>query len=311
MKNKNMILGLLVFGAILMTSCATGPSFKKVETIPDGVGLVYIYRPMSPVGAGVSYEVRADGVSLVTILSGEYFVHYAQPGEVEFSARTESTSAITIDIKAGHTYYLKCTLSVGITVGRPQLLVVSSEIGQNEIAGCKLMEGKTAKAITKSSYNLVLVPKGPVLINEDIVGSIDGAKTTSFINTHEKSKVTLVEYKQKIPISKTYYDVDFKQVADFIITQLEEELKKKGLKIDSGSDNAIKIGVEKVEISQGMVSLSSVISLRVEKGDGTWFKTYRVEDSSGLSIQRAFNGAVHKAVIAILKDDEFKKSISR
>jgi hypothetical protein len=310
MKRTSMGLGLVLFGIILITGCATGPSFKKVETIPEAVGLVYIYRPMSPIGSGVSYEVRADGVPLVTLLSGEYFVYYAQPGEVEFSARTESTSAITVDIKAGQTYYLKCTLSVGITVGRPQLVIVSPAIGESEVAGCKLEEGKTAKALTKSSYNLALVPKGPVSIDKDIVGSLEGSTPLSLVNGHEKSKVTLVPLKPTIIVTKTF-DVDYKQLEDFVIAQLDEELRKKGAKIEPQNDNSFKFTVETVELHQGMTTGTSSITLRIEKRDGTWSKTYKAEGSSALTVQRAFNDAAHKMVITILKDEDFRKLISK
>jgi len=307
MKRTSMTFGLALFGIILITGCATGPSFKKVETIPEGVGIVYIYRPASPIGAGVSYEVRADGTPIVTLLSGEYFVYQAKPGEVEFSARTESTSAITADIKAGQTYYLRCTLSVGITVGRPQLVLVSSEVGENEVAACKLEEGKTAKALTKTSYNLALAPKGPVSIDKDIVGSMEGSQPVSLVNGHDKSKITLVPLKPTILVSKMV-DVDYRQLADFVMGQLEEELKRKGAKIEPQSENLFKFTVENVELRQGM-SMSSTITLRAEKGDRTWSKTYTAEDSSGLTLQRAFNGSVHKMVILILKDDDFKRSI--
>ena len=222
MNKTGTILGWVLFGIILITGCATGPSFKKVEAIPEGVGIVYIYRPVSPIGAGVSYDVRADGIPLVTLLSGEYFVHHAQPGEVEFSARTESISAITIDIKAGQTYYLKCTLSLGITVGRPQLVLVSSEVGEKEIAACKLEEGKTAKALTKPFYTQApLVAEGPVSIDKDILGPAVGSTPFSLVNGHEKSKITLVPLKSAIIFVSNAFDVEYKQLADFIMAQLE------------------------------------------------------------------------------------------
>jgi len=309
MKKASATLGWVLFGIIFITGCATGPSFKKVEAIPEGVGIVYIYRPASPIGAGASYDVRADGISLVTLLSGEYFVHYAQPGEVEFSARTESTSAITVDIKAGQTYYLKCTLSFGITVGRPQLVLVSSDVGEKEIAACNLEEGKTAKTLTKASPEASLVAEGPVSIDKDILAPTLSSTPFSLVNGHEKSKITIVPMKPTITITRTF-DVDYKQLADFIMAQLEEELKNNGAKIQPESDNSFKFTVETVELRYGVL-YSSIITLLVKKEGGTWSKTYKTEDSSGWAMQRAFNGAAHKMVILILKDDDFRRLISK
>lgn len=60
-------------------------------------------------------------------------------GEVEFWAKTESKSAVTIDVKTGQAYYLNGTVGAGILVGRPHLMVVSEEVGQKEISEYKLI----------------------------------------------------------------------------------------------------------------------------------------------------------------------------
>jgi hypothetical protein len=137
-----LILVSLLIGLVLFSSCATGPAFIKIETIPEDMGLVYIYRPGKAMGSGVSYQVKANGIPIFRLRAGGYYAYFAKPGEIEFSAKTESTSSITLDVKAGQTYYLKGTVGVGFFVGRPHLLVVSAEVGEKEIVKCKLSEGK-------------------------------------------------------------------------------------------------------------------------------------------------------------------------
>jgi len=44
---------------------------------------------------------------------------------------------VTLDLKPGDVKYVKGTLGVGFLVGRPNLTVVSNELGANEIKGCK------------------------------------------------------------------------------------------------------------------------------------------------------------------------------
>lgn len=143
------IAGLLV-SAFLLPGCATlGPPFQKVEKIPDNMGLVYIYRPAKLMGGAIAYEVEANKVLVTHLPAGGYYPYFAKPGEIEFSAQTESKSAVTIDVKAGETYYIKGTIGIGFFVGRPHLIVVPREEGAKEIAECKLIPEETAKGTAK------------------------------------------------------------------------------------------------------------------------------------------------------------------
>ena len=148
MKRKHLRLSTflsvsLLIGFLFLLGCATGPAFTKIETMPEDAGLVYIYRPGSPIGAAVSYDVKANGIPIVYLTPGGYYPYFAKPGEIEFSAKTESTSSITLDVKPRQTYYIKGTVGIGILVGRPHLVLVSTEVGEKEIVKCKLCgEGK-------------------------------------------------------------------------------------------------------------------------------------------------------------------------
>lgn len=62
-----------------------------------------------------------------------------------FSDHPESRCAVTIDVKPGQTYYRKGTVGDGIIVGRPHLIVVSEEVGVQEIASCKRIPEPQAK----------------------------------------------------------------------------------------------------------------------------------------------------------------------
>jgi len=146
MKSKSFVLILiltsLLVGLLLFPGCASGPKFTKIQAIPDSMGLVYIYRPGKLIGGAVSYQVNANGTSITRLGSGGYFPYFAKPGEIEFSAKTESTSSITLDVKSGQTYYIKGTVGIGILVGRPHLVLVPADLGEKEIVECKLLEEK-------------------------------------------------------------------------------------------------------------------------------------------------------------------------
>lgn len=146
MKNgmNRFVFATLLIGVLMLSGCATlGPVYNKVDKIPEGMGLVYIYRPSSFIGGGVSYDVKAGENTIITTLyNGGYYPYYAKPGETEFWAKTESKSSVTIDIKPLQTYYIKGTVGVGILVGRPHLMVVSQDVAEQELTECKLIPEK-------------------------------------------------------------------------------------------------------------------------------------------------------------------------
>jgi hypothetical protein len=137
----------LVLTGFLVSGCATlGPAFKPEQSLPSDKGTVYIYRESKMIGGAVSYTVSANGMPLAKLSSGSYFVYHAVPGEVEFSAQTEAKTSVTIDIRAGEAYYVKGSVGMGVFIGHPHLLLVSSDIGQKEIAECKLVPGAPSDA---------------------------------------------------------------------------------------------------------------------------------------------------------------------
>jgi hypothetical protein len=126
--------------AFLLTGCASlGPKFTPVEEVKEDKGLIYIYRPNNFCGAGVSYDVKVGENPITTLYNGGYFPYFSNPGEVEFWAKTESKSAVTLDVNNGETYYIKGTVGVGFFVGRPHLIVVDPNIAEEEISKCKLI----------------------------------------------------------------------------------------------------------------------------------------------------------------------------
>ena len=121
-------------------SCAPtlGQVYKRVDVIPSGKALVYIYRS-SGMGGLVYYDVKANGRVVTTLYSGTYYPYVTDPGEIEFSAKTEASDSVTIDAKAGQTYFLRGTVGVGFFVGHPHLTVVPAEEAEKDIADCKLL----------------------------------------------------------------------------------------------------------------------------------------------------------------------------
>jgi hypothetical protein len=131
---------MLSYGVGGTAGCATlGSTYTPVSNAPKDKATVYVYRQSAFGGGAVSYTIAANGVDVASLPSGGYFVYYATPGETEFSAKTEAKTSVTVDAKAGQTYYVKGTVGMGVFVGHPHLLQVTNDVRSQEIVKCKLV----------------------------------------------------------------------------------------------------------------------------------------------------------------------------
>jgi hypothetical protein len=142
---KSLVIVLLLSAVSLLSGCASGPRYTPDTNAPRDKATVYIYRP-STFGAAITYPVSANGTELAVLPSHGYFVYYATPGETEFTAKTEAKTSVTLDTKAGETYYVKGSMGFGVLIGHPHLTQVTNDVGAKEIAGCKLVLPKKKAA---------------------------------------------------------------------------------------------------------------------------------------------------------------------
>jgi hypothetical protein len=139
--HKSRILILIAINLSLI-GCASGPAFKPVDPIPEGKGVVYIYREHAFMGAGsaVTSDVSVNNAPITNILNGGYYPYISDPGTKHFEVSTETTNEANVVVEAGKEKYLKTTLGMGFVVGHLNLTEVSPEIGKKEIAECNLLD---------------------------------------------------------------------------------------------------------------------------------------------------------------------------
>src|SRR5215470_16353938 len=91
--------------AVLLSACTSLPKnatpYTADTTATPDKATVYLYRSSGFVGGALAPNIEANGVPLADLPAGGYFVYHAAPGEVEFSARTEAKTSLTVDAKAG------------------------------------------------------------------------------------------------------------------------------------------------------------------------------------------------------------------
>lgn len=135
------ICWILVASTFIFTGCiATGPAFQRVNPIPSGKGVVYVYRSPGG-GAPLIYgTVTANNTPIMKIRDGGYFPYIADPGTVHFEVSTEATSEADVTVEAGMEKYLKITIGHDFLVGRLNFTEVSPEIGSTEVKVCKLLK---------------------------------------------------------------------------------------------------------------------------------------------------------------------------
>lgn len=72
-----------------------------MPAVQVGKGLVYLYRESSFKGAGIQYDIKDNGDVIGALQSGTYFYEYATPGPHTYSAKTEASTEVTINVEAG------------------------------------------------------------------------------------------------------------------------------------------------------------------------------------------------------------------
>lgn len=163
---RYLVAVALIVNLALLSGCATlGPVYKPESGSLPGQATLYVYRDFNVFGGGMTYLVRGNGVPIASLPAGGYFVYHAPPGKVQLSAQSEAATSVTVEARSGGVYFVKGTVGFGIFVGRPHLVLVPREVGEKEIAGCKLVpESMMASAQTSADFGQVTVPadEGPV-----------------------------------------------------------------------------------------------------------------------------------------------------
>lgn len=107
---------------------ASTPSADKIagmfDKAPADKGQIIFYRPGGAgglIGCLVREGEGADEKRLSKLTGNRYFIHLATPGVHKYWVKSESTDRLTMEVEPGETYFVKCTIAMGIIVGRPNL----------------------------------------------------------------------------------------------------------------------------------------------------------------------------------------------
>jgi hypothetical protein len=98
---------------------------------------LFVYRPRGA-GALVGYDLYlGDSILCRVKNNSKQEIVIKKKGMNSFWAKTEAKSEIPINIEFGREYYLRCTMGMGIMVGRPQLQLADRMQGKSEYNSTK------------------------------------------------------------------------------------------------------------------------------------------------------------------------------
>lgn len=137
-------LSILPITLVFISSCASGPGFSKIQSMPEGKSVAYFYRPARFYGSAASPSIFDNGEEILNGLqNGGYWAYFVEPGKHTFStsAAILQGSFVTIDSKeTGEEYYIRMDVMAGAFVSDAKLFRVYPEQGQQEILACKMIK---------------------------------------------------------------------------------------------------------------------------------------------------------------------------
>ncbi|WP_050605446.1 DUF2846 domain-containing protein [Ruegeria sp. 6PALISEP08] len=115
---------------VVLSGCTEGPAYQEAvatqSAIPAGKGRIAVFRTQQVQGFGVKPAVLVNGLPTGKCEVDSVFFVDVPPGQHTVSASTMETSVVRVNVAAGQTTYVLCTINVGAVMGVVQLVPVSA-----------------------------------------------------------------------------------------------------------------------------------------------------------------------------------------
>lgn len=114
------LTALLLSPAPVLAKSKDAKATIVLPTPKAGKGQVVFFRP-GGMGGAIKCTVREEGKMVGRVGANRYYVIDAEPGVHTFTAKSEATDAVTVQVEADETAFVKCKITMGMMVGRPNL----------------------------------------------------------------------------------------------------------------------------------------------------------------------------------------------
>jgi hypothetical protein len=121
--NKHLLpclAALLLSPSVALAKSGEPGAANAHPTPKPGQGQIVFFRP-GGMGAAIKCTVRENGKMVGRVGPNRYYVIDAAPGVHTFTAKSEATDTVTVQVEPDETSFVKCKIAMGLMVGRPNL----------------------------------------------------------------------------------------------------------------------------------------------------------------------------------------------
>lgn len=115
-----------VSGQALAAKATPEGSAIEIPAPPAGKGQIVFFRT-GGMGFALGCSVNENGEKISSLGSGKYFVMVTDPGQHEYSVKSEAKDVLTLLVEPDETQYAKCRIKMGIIAGRPDIAPSTAE----------------------------------------------------------------------------------------------------------------------------------------------------------------------------------------
>lgn len=139
-----IIAALAAINPVVAAEPKPAPEPKVVPAPPAGKGQIVFYR-QGGLGPLISCAVKEGEEKLSSLPPGKYFVLVAEPGKHSYVVSSESKDVLNVEVEADETQYARCTITMGVFAGRPNLSPAQKSEFDAASPKLKMVEVKSAK----------------------------------------------------------------------------------------------------------------------------------------------------------------------
>ncbi len=125
------------FGLIATATYVGSATAATIPSPQSGKGLIMLFRPRRAMGAAIRFQVTTAHAPVGNLSNGSVIAFQAPPDQHIFTVSTPSVTgsdAITVDIKAGETAYIRADMRAGWPAGRGKFLRMHADQARAENA---------------------------------------------------------------------------------------------------------------------------------------------------------------------------------
>lgn len=127
--SKLTVISLSIFFCLLYSTDLQAQNNQTEE----GKGTVVFYRIKKFSGGAITFNIQDSERNYGPLKNGGKITVNVDPGERTFFSQVLSSDAVTLNIEANKTYYVKAVVKVGYYAGRPKLTQVDEKTAKKEM----------------------------------------------------------------------------------------------------------------------------------------------------------------------------------